>query len=206
MIKSKFLTSGASLTKNSQFQEISSIFTKNHFFFALWTSLIYQIITNFCTWSCSRTWLIKENFLIYWYKPSKGFHDTNTFNTSCSIINFSIWFANSTFFKGILVSKPIHQNNQKSATQTFLIQSSITSILFNNIFLSLKQSKAQDFTNHSNDFLLITLEHLFKKSSKLLNSQFFCLSCCINSHTSSHIHLTEMNQSLISSPIAATWL
>ena len=179
---------------------------KNHFFLALWTSFIYQIITNLLIVSCSWIWLRKENFLIYWYSQSNGFHDTNTFNTSCSIINFSIWFDGSTFLRAILVSIPIQPNNQKSAWEIFLVQSIKTSTFSRRTFLSLKLSRAQDLINHSNDFLFTTSEHLLRKSSKSLNFHHFSLSFWITSHTSSQIHFTEKNQSLISSQIAATWV
>jgi hypothetical protein len=54
----------------------------------------------------------------------------------------------------------------------------------------------------SNDFLLITGEHLFKKSSNDEYFQFFSLSLAINSQTSAHIHFTEKNHNLI--PFSAT--
>jgi hypothetical protein len=65
-------------------------------------------------------------------------------------------------------------------------------------------SKHQALINDSVDFLFTIDLHLFKKSSKVLYSQFAVLSFSINSQTSKPTHFVQTKPNLISFHIADT--
>jgi len=168
MIKiSNFLKSNTSLTKISVFPEISSIWMKNHFFFALWIFLIYPTIIRFQKFSFSLNCEIKLYLLIYKYNQSSGLPDTNTLNTSYSIINLSIIVVGGVGFSVILVLISIMPKSPDHESFDFFARSRIVSPLASNIPRSPNSSNAHALINHSMDFLLTIVEHLLIKSSKV---------------------------------------
>ena len=203
---SNFWKSSTSLTKISVVPEISSIWMKNHFFFALWIFLIYAMMTKFQMFSFSLNCEMKLYFLINTYSPSNGFPETKTLNTSYSSNNLSIMVVVGPGLSVILVLISIIQNNPTFESFHFFARSSMVSIFTNNVQRSPKSSKAQAFINHSVDFLLTTEAHLLMKSSNHWYGQLVCLSFWITSPISHHNPLMQKNHNLISFPIAATWL
>lgn len=162
---SNFWKSRTSLTNISVLPEISSICIKNHFFFALWIFLIYPMITKFPKFSFSLNCEIKLYLLIYIYNPSNGLPDTNTLNTSYSIINLSIIVVVGHGLSVIFVLISIIPKSPAPESFDFFARSRIVSTFANNVPRSPNSSNAHDFINHSVDFLLTIEAHLLMKSS-----------------------------------------
>ncbi|MEI7564013.1 MAG: hypothetical protein WCJ39_10735, partial [bacterium] len=138
------------------------------------------------------------------YNPSKGCHETNDLNTSCSIMSFSIVVAGSLGFRLMVLAISVAPNNHPAVSLDFLDRSKMFSVLERSIPRSPKLSNPHALMSHSSDFLLITLEHLLIKFSRLWYAQFFFLSSWIVSPISRPSPLIHKNHSLISFWMAAT--
>gem|GEM_PF-2161825 len=162
---SNFAKSSSSLTNISVVPEISSIWMKNHFFFALWMFLIYHTMMRVQKFSFSLNWEIKLYLLMYVYNQSSGFPDTKTLNTSYSIISLCIIVVEGHGLKVIFVLISIIPNNHHPVSFDFLAHSKMVSLFANRIPRSPNSSNPHAFINHSTDFLFMMDAHLLIKSS-----------------------------------------
>jgi hypothetical protein len=173
---SNFLKSNNSLTNISIVQDISSIWMKNHFFFALWMFLMYHTIIRLPKPSFSLNCEMKLYLFIYVYNQSNGLPETNTLNTSYSSISLSIIVVDGHGLNVILVLISIIPNNHPTVSFDFFAHSKIVSLFANKTPRSPKLSSAHAFINHSMDFLFTIEAHLLMKSSMFGYMPFTSLS------------------------------